>query len=85
LLACHGQIESVMSIPLNDAYTTPRRLTNTVMSLGAGELTVFATIALGGIHGKRLWGHGSVLSHVVGSYSKFLVFSLLTLPLFCVQ
>jgi hypothetical protein len=66
LLACHGEIESVLSIPLNDAYTTPRRLTSTLMSLGAGELTVFAPIALGGIYGKRLWGHGSVLSQVVG-------------------
>ena len=66
MLACHGEIESVLSIPLNNAYTTPSRLTSTLMSLGAGEFTVFAPIALGGIYGKRLWGHGSVLSKVVG-------------------
>jgi hypothetical protein len=54
LLARHGEIESILRIPLNDAYTTPRRLTNTYMSFDAGELAVFAAIALGGIHGKRL-------------------------------
>ena len=79
MLACHWQIESVMNIPLDDAYTAPSRLTKTVMSLGAGELTIFATIALGGIHGKRLWGHGCVLSHVVG-HMVVPIFSLSTLP-----
>ena len=66
MLACHGEMESVVSIPLNDAYTTSCRPTNALMSFDAGELTLFATIALGRIHGKRFWGHGSILSQVVG-------------------
>jgi hypothetical protein len=42
------------------------------MSLDAGQFTVFAAVALGGIHGKRLLGHGSVLSRVEG-YPLFFV------------
>ena len=68
MLACHGEIESVVGIPLNDADTASRRPANTLMSFDAGELTVFAAIALGGIHGKRFWGHWSILSQGVGVF-----------------
>ncbi len=63
LLACHGQIESVMNIPMDYPYTASSRLIDTVVSLGTGELTVLATATLGRINRKRLWCHNSDLFH----------------------
>ena len=70
MLTCHGQIKCFNNIPLDDAYAAPIRLTQVIMSLGAGELTVFAPVTSGRIHGKRFWCHGSVLS----SYSAYTCF-----------
>jgi hypothetical protein len=64
LLACHGQKESAIIIPLDDVYATSRRIVCGAVPQCARTHAVFAARTFRGIYGKCFCCHGLTLSQI---------------------